>query len=441
MICFSIFLFSGLPGSSIQWGPIGDVGVVAEHMIQEDSKNQEDLLKLFGGISLQRIASCLEVLDRFLQIDAPVLSSLIKSNLEESNNSAEDDILDQLCAHLNVDKRPRDETIGEAGLDSMTVVEIQQRLERDYDVSLTVTDVKRITVGEIKDFRDGKRESLKTFAEDIKKTRMNLANIKFEIPNEPYTIINTSDANIGQKPIFFLPPIEGIYESIKEIINDLSKTRPVYCLNWMRKMNELNSIKKVAEYFKGVLIRLEPKGEHEIVGHSFGAIVGIHMCRKNVPVKTLVVLDPMDISNFKEEFDRNEKVELVLSYLRNFMSERLVEKVRKEALSVKQEQESIQRIADVLKSHGGKAISSKDIDDIIKDSFYRAEMILKYQQKNIRKLKMFGREMSQKAVKKFMNKILVNVTVLKRMNEEGDIDKLSTILLTSYGIRREVCNF
>ncbi|KAF7488070.1 Fatty acid synthase [Sarcoptes scabiei] len=426
----------GLPGTAIQWGPIGDVGVVAEHLLVEEDK-KEDLMKLFGGISLQRISSCLEVLDRLLQIDAPVLSSLIKSNLEDSKNQSEDDILDQLCAHLNVDKRSREETIGDAGLDSMTVVEIQQRLERDYEVSLTVADVKRITIGEIKDFRDGKRDGLKMFAEDIKKTRMHLANIKFEIPSEPYTIVCPNPEISKSKPIFFLPPIEGIYESLKEIIAEMAKLRPVITLNWMRKMSELNNIKKVAEYFKGVLAKLEPKGDHEIIGHSFGAIVGIHMCRKIVPIKTMIVLDPMDVSNFKEEFDRNEKVEMVLSYLRNFMSERLVDKVRKEALSVKNEQECIQRIADVLKSHGGKAINSKDIDDIIKDSFYRAEMVLKYQQKNIRKLRMFGRDFTQKTVQKMMKKITVNVTVIKRMAQESDVEKLNQILLTSYGIARQ----
>ncbi|KAH9507034.1 hypothetical protein DERF_011738 [Dermatophagoides farinae] len=428
----------GLPGTAIQWGPIGDVGVVAEHLLVDaDDKKQEDMLKLFGGISLQRIASCLEVLDRLLQVGAPVLSSLIKSNLEDNSNQSEDDILDQLCAHLNVDKRSREETIGDAGLDSMTVVEIQQRLERDYEVSLSVADVKRITIGEIKDFRDGKREGLKSFAEDIKKTRMHLANIRFEIASEPYTIVCPHQEVSKMKPIFFLPPIEGIYESLKEIIMDMAKHRPVITLNWMRKMNELNNIKKVAEYFKGVLAKLEPKGEHEIVGHSFGAIVGIHMCRKAVPIKTMIVLDPMDVSNFKEEFDRNEKVEMILSYLRNFMSERLVDKVRKEALSVKNEQECIQRIADVLKSHGGKAINSKDIDDIIKDSFVRSEMILKYQQKNIRKLRMFGRDFTQKTVQKMMKKITVNVSVIKRMTQESEIDKLNHILLTSYGIARK----
>src|SRR5699024_884490 len=152
----------------------------------------------------------------------------------------EDDVLEQLCAHLNVDKRSREETIGEAGLDSMTVVEIQQRLERDYDISFTVTDVKRSTVGELKDFRDGKREALKLLAEALKKAKLHLATIKFEIPTEPYTVVNlipkTGDgARDNAKPIYFLPPIEGIYDSLKELISEFAKLRPVITLNWVRK--------------------------------------------------------------------------------------------------------------------------------------------------------------------------------------------------------------
>jgi len=371
-----------------------------------------------------------------------VLSSVIKSKLEDDSKKSVVDILDQLCSPLCVDKRNRDESIGEAGLDSMTVVEIQQRLERDYDVMFSVADVKRITIGELKDFRDGKREALKQFSEDLKKARMHLSTIKFEIASEPYAIVNTIPNTVSNKqikPIFFLPPIEGIYESLKEVISEMAKYRPVIMLNWIRKMSELKSIKKVADYFKGVLYKLEPKGDYELVGHSFGAIVGIHMCRKGMPIKTLLIMDPMDASNFKEEYDRNEKVELVLSYLRNFLTERLIDKLRKEALNMKTESECIQRISDSLKSHSGKQVNAKDIEDIIKDSFDRAEMVLKYQQKNIRKLKMFGREVAQKTVQKLLlHKITVNVTVIKRLLKESDMERLNQLLLESYGINRQV---
>ena len=60
----------GLPGLAIQWGAVGDVGLVAE--MQEDHKEI-----VIGGTLQQRITSCLKVLDGFLQQMRPVVSSIV----------------------------------------------------------------------------------------------------------------------------------------------------------------------------------------------------------------------------------------------------------------------------------------------------------------------------------------------------------------------------
>jgi fatty acid synthase len=57
----------GFHGLAIQWGPIGDVGVIAE---------SESMIK-FTGILKQRILHCLEVLDKFLQYPEAILSSVV----------------------------------------------------------------------------------------------------------------------------------------------------------------------------------------------------------------------------------------------------------------------------------------------------------------------------------------------------------------------------
>ena len=147
-------------------------------------------MKLFAGILLQRISSCLDVLDRFMQSSSPVLSSIVKADLENERDKSEDEVLHQLCNHLGIDRRPGDETLGDVGLDSMMAVEIQQRLERDYDITLALSDIKKITVGELKEFRDGKKDNLKHYANDIKKARYNLSQVRFEMPTEPTTYLN-----------------------------------------------------------------------------------------------------------------------------------------------------------------------------------------------------------------------------------------------------------
>ena len=59
----------GLPGLAVQWGAIGDVGVVLETMGGNDA--------VIGGTLPQRITSCLEVLDLFLCQQKPVMSSFV----------------------------------------------------------------------------------------------------------------------------------------------------------------------------------------------------------------------------------------------------------------------------------------------------------------------------------------------------------------------------
>lgn len=61
--------YKGLPALAIQWGAIGDVGVVLESMGSNDT--------VIGGTLPQRITCCLEVLDNFLCQKHPVMSSFV----------------------------------------------------------------------------------------------------------------------------------------------------------------------------------------------------------------------------------------------------------------------------------------------------------------------------------------------------------------------------
>lgn len=58
-----------LTGLAVQWGAIGDVGIVLEAMGTNDT--------VIGGTLPQRISSCMEVLDLFLNQPHAVLSSFV----------------------------------------------------------------------------------------------------------------------------------------------------------------------------------------------------------------------------------------------------------------------------------------------------------------------------------------------------------------------------
>ena len=89
----------GLPGLAIQWGAIGDVGVVLETMGGNDA--------VIGGTLPQRIASCLEVLDRFLCRRSPVMSSFVlaERSVVKSEGAGQRDLVEAV-AHIRGTTQP-----------------------------------------------------------------------------------------------------------------------------------------------------------------------------------------------------------------------------------------------------------------------------------------------------------------------------------------------
>lgn len=55
-----------------------------------------------------------------------------------------------------MDSLPDNLALGDVGMESILAVEMQQRIEREYEVSLTADQIKMLTVGMIKEYRNGK---------------------------------------------------------------------------------------------------------------------------------------------------------------------------------------------------------------------------------------------------------------------------------------------
>lgn len=81
------------PGLAVQWGAIGDVGVVLETMGSNDT--------VIGGTLPQRISSCLDVLDHFLNQPHPVMSSFVLAEkvLAKSSGDGQRDLVEAV-AHI-----------------------------------------------------------------------------------------------------------------------------------------------------------------------------------------------------------------------------------------------------------------------------------------------------------------------------------------------------
>ena len=86
-----VLLFSGL---AVQWGAIGDVGIVLESMGSNDT--------VIGGTLPQRITSCLDTLDLFLNQPEPVVSSFVPAEKIASSSHKTSDKPDLVLSVCHV---------------------------------------------------------------------------------------------------------------------------------------------------------------------------------------------------------------------------------------------------------------------------------------------------------------------------------------------------
>ena len=122
----------GLHGLAIQWGAIGDVGVVAERMGGNDIE--------ISGLVPQRINSCLEVLDRFLQSEETIISSHVMAVQNKRANFEKNiDLITKVFNILGIKHHSNlnpNTTLSEMGMDSLTGTDIHQIFVKDgYQLS------------------------------------------------------------------------------------------------------------------------------------------------------------------------------------------------------------------------------------------------------------------------------------------------------------------
>src|SRR6185437_15410965 len=90
----------------------------------------------------------------------------VRAKRQTQSGSRESRIVAQIWQALGIDPKttPNHLTLGEIGMESMFAVELQQGLERDYDIKVSLNDIKNITIKLMKDFEAGKVEELRKFS-------------------------------------------------------------------------------------------------------------------------------------------------------------------------------------------------------------------------------------------------------------------------------------
>lgn len=143
---------NNLPGKAIQWGAVGEVGMVAK--LVEGHMELE-----VGGTLQQRISSCLSELDTLLTHPDPIVSSMVVAEKRFGGSDGSITLFDSVLNIIGVRDTKSislNTTLNEMGLDSLMTVELKQLLERDYDLNLSTQEIRSLTFQNVQDLSNKK---------------------------------------------------------------------------------------------------------------------------------------------------------------------------------------------------------------------------------------------------------------------------------------------
>lgn len=279
-----------LPGLAIQWGAIGDVGIVLETMGDNDT--------VIGGTLPQRITSCLEVLDLFLCLGKPVMSSFVLAErmVVKGESGGQADLVEAI-AHIlgvrDVSSLNAESTLADLGLDSLMGVEVRQTLERDYDLVMAMRDIRLLTINKLRELADRKSSTAKVLPGATKGESVLSSDISgLLVDPEGPTLTAVNSVQNQERPLFLVHPIEGTVSIFEALATELGM--PCYGLQCTRAA-PLDSIQTLATYYVSCLRQYQPEGPYRLAGYSFGACVAFEMCsqlqRQGFTVECLFLLD------------------------------------------------------------------------------------------------------------------------------------------------------
>ncbi|KAM5273320.1 fatty acid synthase [Ctenodactylus gundi] len=269
----------GLPGLAVQWGAIGDVGILLDVMGITD--------KAVGGTLPQRIASCLEVLDLFLHQPHAVLSSFVlaeKKAVAPGDGEGQRDLVKSVAHILGIRDLAGvslDASLADLGLDSLMGVEVRQALEREHDLVLSMREVRQLTLRRLQELSAEAPAASDALAAPKSKesspaqqqAQLNLRTLLVN-PEGP-TLTRLNSVQSVERPLFLVHPIEGSTAVFHSLAARLSV--PTYGLQCTQAA-PLDSIQSLAAYYIECIRQVQPEGPYRVAGYSYGACVAFEMC-------------------------------------------------------------------------------------------------------------------------------------------------------------------
>ncbi|XP_055640185.1 fatty acid synthase-like [Toxorhynchites rutilus septentrionalis] len=281
----------GLPGKAIQWGAVGEVGIVAD--LAEDKVDME-----IGGTLQQRISSCLQVLDNLLLNDNPIVASMVVAEKRAGSGSRNiiEAVMNIMCIR-DLKSISMDSTLADIGMDSLMAVEIKQVLERDFDMSLSPQELRTLTFLKLQKLADEKkiRDEAKDGHEPEKVVigfEMLLRNLGDEKFCDEVVLRLPSLAEDG-RPILIIPGLEGVAGKVWHTIAS-GINAPVFILQTLVAADH-HSIPEMVDLIMEELCDkvFQDFNDYSIVAYSFGSYIALELARRlqsrNISGKLLLI--------------------------------------------------------------------------------------------------------------------------------------------------------
>ncbi|XP_052751981.1 fatty acid synthase-like isoform X2 [Galleria mellonella] len=276
----------GLPALAVQWGAVGDVGLVAE-------VRDEDVQRDIGGTLLQKISSCLLTLDKFLKQEAPIVSSIVVA--EKTANSFGSGVIVNAVAEIMGIKDlkivSQQLSLAELGMDSMTAVEIKQTLEREFEVFLTAEEIRNLTFAKLYALTIqcndvASKTSITSDSEVSASLKVLLRNFGEEkFANEPIlhmpTLVSNGDKSIEpihKDVLIMLPGLEGCAAALESLCRKLKVKVCMLQLGTEHK-NE-NCEQMVDRLYESAMLCLRPVSKIWLLGYSFGSLLVLELAAR-----------------------------------------------------------------------------------------------------------------------------------------------------------------
>ncbi|KAG6462008.1 hypothetical protein O3G_MSEX013000 [Manduca sexta] len=271
----------GLPGLAVQWGAIGEVGLIVETMGGDET--------VVGGTVPQRIASCMEALGTLLALPHAVAASMVLADKRRATRQPRQDLVHAVANILGIkdpSKVSEAANLAELGMDSLMGAEIKQTLERGYDVVLGVQEIRGLTFGKLRAMSGeagGGADAPAAAApapvaaesEEAADSLVQFATLSELMPKQALVKMpSASPASSNAPPVFMVHPIEGVVEVLRGVAGGVRGL--VYGLQCTAAA-PLDSMAALARHYVGHVRAVQQRAPYTLLGYSFGATVAFEM--------------------------------------------------------------------------------------------------------------------------------------------------------------------